>query len=305
MNTQKKTTTQNRMASLVVVLVILLLFLTVHSFLKSSQYNDLQEVFQQDKADLEKELDEIIKDYTDVIVRKKRLSKRLNVELSKMSKLRDSIKNLKVDNYALIRKYRNKILSLERENRNLFIKVDSLNTANQVLAQENTITNEILTQKETINTSLIERNKKLEKKQKTLETKIAAGSVIKTSPVRVIAMKERSSGKLTSTSRSSRTDAFRINFELLENLVTSSGEKSVYIQIIDENKKVVAPKGITNLKNGGKIQYTDSIEVNYNNNKLSLVSLILVNREDINKGKYTVSAFVDGVYSTATTLKLR
>ncbi|KAB1160312.1 hypothetical protein F7018_00095 [Tenacibaculum aiptasiae] len=265
----------------------------------------MKQIFQQEKTDLEKELDEMIKDYTDVVVRKKRLSKRLKVELVKMKELRDSIKNLRTDNYNLIRKYRRKIVTLERENRNLFIRVDSLSTVNNALAQENVITNEILKQKETINVSLTEKNKELTEKQKSLEEKIAIGGVIKTSPVKAIAMKERSSGKLTSTSRSSRTDAFKINFDLLKNVITEAGEKSVYIQIIDENKKVVAPKGVTNLKDGGKIQYSDSIEVNYNNDRLSLVSLVLVNRDDINKGEYTVSAFVDGVYTGATTLKLR
>lgn len=296
---------KKRKSLLIIILLLLTLFLSLYSFQKSNQYDDLQKVFQEEKADLEQELDEIIKDYTDVIVRKKRLSKRLRTELVKMNNLRDSIKSLPAGNYNLIRKYRKKITSLERENRKLFIRVDSLNTANQVLAQENIITNEILLQKETINTSLTEKNEKLEEIKKTLETKVAIGGIIKTSPVIVVAMKERSSGKLTSTSRSNRTDAFKINFDLLQNLVANAGEKSVYIQIIDENKKVIAPKGVTKLKDGGKIQYTDSIEVNYNNDKLSLVSLILVNRDDINKGKYTISAFVDGVYSGATTVKLK
>lgn len=298
--TKKKTK-----STLIVVLLILILFLTIYSLQKSSQYNSLQEIFQQEKSDLENELDEIIKDYTNVVVRKKRISKRLKIELVKMNNLRDSIKKLPQGNYNLIRKYRRKIANLERENRRLFIRVDSLDTANQVLAQENVITNEILQQKVSINTSLTEKNKELEYKQKDLEAKIAVGSIIKTSPVKVIALKERSSGKLTSTSRSNRTDAFKINFDLLKNPITNAGEKSVYIQILDENKKVVAPKGITSLKDGGRIQYTDSIEVNYNNDKLSLVSLILVDRKDINKGKYTVSAFVDGIYSGTTTVKLR
>ena len=297
---QKKTK-----STLIVVLLTLILFLTIYSLQKSSQYNSLQEIFQQEKSDLENELDEIIKDYTNVVVRKKRISKRLKIELVKMNNLRDSIKKLPQGNYNLIRKYRRKIANLERENRRLFIRVDSLDTANQVLAQENVITNEILQQKVSINTSLTEKNKELEDKQKDLEAKIAVGSIIKTSPVKVIALKERSSGKLTSTSRSNRTDAFKINFDLLKNPITNAGEKSVYIQILDENKKVVSPKGITSLKDGGRIQYTDSIEVNYNNDKLSLVSLILVDRKDINKGKYTVSAFVDGIYSGTTTVKLR
>ncbi|WBX73598.1 hypothetical protein PG913_12325 [Tenacibaculum pacificus] len=296
---------QQKKSSLIVLLLILTLFLTLYSFQKSNQYSNLQEIFEQEKTDLEKELDEMIKDYTDVVLRKKRISKRLQVELSKMNVLRDSIKNLKIDNYSLIRIYRKKISSLERQNKKLFIRVDSLSTANEVLAQENVITNNILQQKENINSSLNNKNKKLEEKQKTLETKIAIGSLIKTSNLNVVAMKERSSGKLTSTSRSSRTDAFRINFDLLKNLITDAGEKAVYIQIRDDNNNVIAPKGITNLKDGAKIQYTDSIEVNYNNDKLSLVSLILVNREDINKGKYTISAFIDGIYSGATTLQLR
>ena len=290
---------------LVVFLLILSLFLTLYSFQKSSQYDDLQKIFKDEKADLEKELDEIIKDYTDVVVRKKRISKRLQIELTKMQNLRDSIKNIRHDNYSLIRKYRKKIASLERENKKLFIRVDSLNTANDQLSQDNLVANEILKQKETINVALTKKYQKLEVKQKDLEEKVAIGGIIKTSPVKVIAMKERSSGKLTSTSRSSRTDAFKVNFDLLENPITSAGDKSVYIQIIDENKNVVAPKGITKLKDGGKVQYSDSVEVNYSNNRLSLVSLILVNRDDINKGKYTVSAFVDGIYSGATTVKLR
>jgi len=298
-------TPQKKNKTIIIALLLITLFLTAFSFQKSSQYASLEKLFQDEKNDLENELDEMIKDYTNVVVRKKRLSKRLKHELIKMKGLRDSIKSLKSNNYNLIRGFRKKIAHLERENKKLFIRVDSLSTANEALTQENVITNAILEQKETINTSLTEENEELQEKQKVMEEKIALGGIIKTTPIMAVAMKERSSGKLTSTSRSSRTDAFRINFDLLKNPVTTAGEKSVYIQIIDENKNVISPKGITNLKNGGKIQYTDSLEVNYNNNNLSLVSLILVNRDDINKGNYTISTFIDGNFSGNTTVKLR
>ncbi|CAM1369976.1 conserved hypothetical protein [Tenacibaculum sediminilitoris] len=292
MNNQKKKN------ALIIVLVILSLLLFYYSFQKSSEYDNLQNIFLEEKAELQQDLDEIIKDYTDVIVGKKRLTDRLEIELTKMKVLRDSIKNLKSNNFSLIKKYRRKITSLERENKKLFIQIDSLNGANDALAQENIITSEILQQKDSVNQTLTEKNKEL-------EAKVAIGGIIKTSPVKAVAMKERSSGKLTSTGRSSRTDAFRVNFDLLENPITTAGEKRVYIQIIDENKKVVAAKGKTNLKNGQKIQYTDSLEINYNNNRLSLVSLVLVNRDDIKKGKYVISAFVDGIYSGNTVISLR
>ncbi|CAL2102358.1 conserved protein of unknown function [Tenacibaculum sp. 190130A14a] len=291
--------------AIIYALSLAFVFLGLYSLKKTNDYTELKGVFLQEKKDLQANLDEMIKDYTDVVVRKKRLSKRLKVELVKMKNLRDSIATLKLDNFDLIRKYRRKIATLERENRNLFIRIDSLNTANQALAQENTIAKEILVQKETINVNLEKKYNELEVKQQTLEKKVAIAGVIKTSPIRAVAMKERSSGKLVTTSRSSRTDAFKINFDLLENPVTNSGEKTVYIQIIDENKKVVSPKGKASLKNGAMIQYTDSLEVNYLNDRMSLVSFVLVNRDDVNKGKYTVSAFVDGNYTGNAVVKLR
>ncbi|SEC34279.1 hypothetical protein SAMN04489761_2728 [Tenacibaculum sp. MAR_2009_124] len=288
----------NTKNAVLIVLLFAVLFLTLYNLKVSSEIKDLQGVFKQEKKDLKSALDEMIKDYTDVVVRKKSLSKRLRIEVQKMKDLRDSVAKLEGNNYNLIRKYRSKIASLERENRRLFIKIDSLNSANRALAQENVITNEILTQKETVNTELIEKNK-------ALEAKVAVAAKIEISPVKVIAMKERSSGKLTSTSRSSRTDAFKINFDLLENPLTSAGKKKVYIQIIDEKKNVITPKGKASLSNGARIQYSDSLLVNYDNSKLSLVSFILVNRDDIFKGKYTISAFVEGEYSGNSSVSLR
>ncbi|MGG8496130.1 hypothetical protein ACQY1Q_06915 [Tenacibaculum sp. TC6] len=284
--------------AVLIVLLFAVLFTTLYNFKVSSEMDDLKSVFKQEKADLKNALDEMIKDYTDVVVRKKSLSKRLRIEVQKMKDLRDSVAKLEGNNYDLIRRYRSKIASLERENRRLFIKIDSLNTANEALVQENVITNEILSQKETINNELTEKYKKL-------EAKVAIASKIDISPVQVVAMKERSSGKLTTTSRSNRTDAFKVNFDLLENPITESGKKMVYIQIIDEKKNVITPKGKTNLKNGAKILYSDSLMVNYNNRRMSLVSLVLVNRDDILKGKYTISAFVDGVYSGNSIVSLR
>ncbi|WP_435254009.1 hypothetical protein [Tenacibaculum sp. A30] len=292
MNHQKKKNV------LIIVLLLLTVFLIFYAQQKSNENKTLNNIFLEEKADLQQDLDEMIKDYTDVVVGKKRLADRLEIELTKMKSLRDSIKGLKSDNFNLIRKYRRRIATLERENKKLFIQIDSLNSANEALTQENVIANEILQQKDSVNENLVEKNKEL-------EAKVAIGGIIKTSPVKAIAMKERSSGKLTTTSRSNRTDAFRINFDLLENPITSSGEKRVYIQITDENKNVIAPKGKLNLKSGVKIQYTDSLEVNYDNNRLSLVSLVLVNRDDIRRGTYTISTFIDGIYSGNTKIKLR
>lgn len=287
---------------LIAAIVALLIF---YSFKLNSDYQKLEDAFSEQKIELQAELDEIIEDYRNINVKNKDLSKRLIKEINKIIVLRDSIKNLKKSNYNLIVKYSRKIVKLERENRRLFIQVDSLNKQNYELLQENIVVKKQLSKNNQIQKSLSSKNKTLVKKQEILEKKVSIAEVIEIDNFKALAMKERSSGKLTSTSRSRRTDAFKIKFDLQPNPVTSPGKKEILIQILDENKNVVAAKGNKKVKNGETVVFSDNIVAEYDNQQLGIVSLILVNRDDINKGKYIVNTYVDGLFSGKTALSLR
>ncbi|TCI92280.1 hypothetical protein [Tenacibaculum sp. M341] len=287
---------------LIAAIVALLIF---YSFKLNSDYKKLEDAFSEQKIELQSELDEIIEDYRNINVKNKDLSKRLIKEINKIIVLRDSIKNLKKSNYNLIVKYSRKIVKLERENRRLFIQVDSLNKQNYELLQENIVVKKKLNENNQLAKSLTAKNETLMQKQEVLEEKMSIAEVIEIDNFQAIAMKERSSGKLTSTSRSRRTDAFKIKFDLQPNPVTSPGKKEILIQILDENKNVVAAKGNKIMKSGDTIVFSDNIVADYDNQQLGVVSLVLVNRGDINKGKYTVNTYVDGQFSGKTDLSLR
>ena len=77
----------------------------------------------------------------------------------------------------------------------LIAKVDSLNTINVALKEENVLAKEILTKREVVTTSLKKKNKALEKINESLEKQIAPGRKIKTSIIKAVAMKEKSSGR--------------------------------------------------------------------------------------------------------------
>ena len=130
---------------LIAALVILLI---VYSFKLNSDYKKLEDAFSEQKIELQAELDEIIEDYKNVNVKNKDLSQRLVKEINKIILLRDSIKNLEKSNYNLIVKYSRKIVKLERENRRLFIQVDSLNKQNYELLQENIVVKQQLDENE-------------------------------------------------------------------------------------------------------------------------------------------------------------
>lgn len=294
----KEETPKKKRNALIPLLICLLLISVFFSYKKAKDYSKLENVFKSEQLKLQSELDEIIEDYKTLSIKRKDLSKRLIKEINRIIMLRDSVKSLKASQFKLISRYRKKVETLERQNKRLFFKVDSLSIANKTLQEEKTIVTQELDKKSSESQALAKVNKEL-------QAKVAVAGVIKTTPVTAIAMKERSSGKLTSTSRSSRTDAFRVNFKLLKNDVAIKGEKKIYLQVTDQNKNIIALKGKTTLKNGKEVGYSHDLTADYHKKDVNILSLILVNRDDINKGIYTISAFVDGNYSGETTVKLR
>lgn len=295
----------NKTPNAFLYLVIAMMLLTLaYAYKKNSDYNKLEDAFKEEQVAVQNEFNELIDDYKDLSVKKKDLSKRLIKEINKIIALKDSVKNLKTSNFSLIRKYRRKVSSLERQNRTLFAQVDSLKVLNLALKEESLASTVALSKNKEASKKLTVKNTSLEKANKALKEKVAVAGVIKTSSIQAIAMKERSSGKLTSTSRSSRTDAFKVNFKLLENKFTTPGDKKVYVQIVDQNRNVVSAQGVAPLNNG-KVVYSQELIANYQNDALDILSLVLVNRDDIEEGRYTINAYVDGDFAGRTAVDLR
>ncbi|MFD0992214.1 hypothetical protein [Tenacibaculum geojense] len=286
-------------------LILILFGLSLFSYKKHSDYQRLNKAFIDEKVALQEELDEIIADYKDLSVKKKELSKRLIREVNKIIALRDSVKKLETNNFDLIRKYRRQVATLERQNRILFNKVDSLNMLNKELEEAKLAVTRELSLQDSISKQLATRNDSLLKYAEGLQAKINYAGALKAENIVVTALKERSSGRLTSTTRSSRTDAFRVNFKLPENEFTIPGSKTIHVQIHDLDKNVIAAEDVTKLENGLEIEYSDEIKANYDNNELNVMSLTLVNRDAIKSGEYIVNVFVDGVFSGNTSVKLK
>lgn len=282
----------NGLAAFLLLLIIAIGYL---SYQNAEDYTELKDVFELEKKELESELNILIKEYEKVSYNKDETSLKLREELQKIIKLRDTIHNLKATDYGLIRLYRKRISNLVEENKKLFARIDSLRVINTQLATKNDSVKVALVQKEDINTRLKYKNRFLNQEKRVLSKKIATAEIIKISNIDAIAMKKKSSGRHTSTSRSRKTDAFKTEFNLLENKIISPGPKPIYIQIIDENNKVIAPVKKVKLKNNEKILYSDVLMAEYHNKQLSVISFIDVNRDSISKGIYKIHVFVDGV----------
>lgn len=278
---------------IIVFLLITIMVIGLLAFQNYKDYSNLKTAFQGEKKELELELDKIITDYDKAITDKIGISKKLRKERLKVLQFKDTIKNLQEKNYYLIRVYRKRITKLENQNKLLFAKVDSLNEANTYLQVENIAVKEELNEKKQLAHKLFQKNSNLKKDQKNLIKTVKKAQLLEAKNIVVIPMKKKRSGRYTSTSRSKKTEAFKITLDVLKNDVAPQGERKLYVQVLDENKKTISPDGVIALENGTTINYSDSFTLDYKNKATSLVSLVKMAKGSLKKGKYTVSIFLE------------
>lgn len=290
--------------SFIAFLILLILVIGFLSYENAKDYSELKAVFELEKKELESELTNIIEDYEEASYKKSKYSLRLKDELHKVIQLRDSVKNLKEVDYKFIRYYRKRTGILIEENEKLFTQINRLNTINNELISKNDSVKEALLVKEKQNAKLANLNRFLSKEKHDLKKKIATAEIIEISTIKAEAMKKKRNGKFTSTTRSNRVNAFKIEFDLLENKVASSGSKEIYIQIMDTNKKVIAPYKKVSLQNNKKIWCSDVLIAEYNNEQLSMISFVNINSK-INAGIYHINTFVYGIQAGNKSLALK
>ena len=284
--------------TIAIVLAVLLIAVLAYTFKKGKDHKKLTDAIVEEKEEIEVNLDNMIVRYEDAIGQNTSMSNELAFERDRIIALRDSIKGLNASNYSLIRKYRKQIANLEETNRRLFFMTDSLTNVNELLGIDLDSARVNISKQIAINDTLSMQNVGLSEK-------VALGSILKMSTAKVIAMRERNSGKLTETSRARNTDAFRINFTIGKNEIAEQGDRQVHIQIVDLSGKVVGKTGSFTTEQGVEIGYSDTTMINYLNESIDVISLVEVNRDAINKGIYGINIFIENKLIGATKITLK
>lgn len=283
---------------IMIVLGVLLIAAVAYTFYANGEHKKLTNAIEEEKSEIELNLDNMIVKYEDAIGENTSMSNELAFERDKIIALRDSIKGLKATNYSLIRRYRKQIEKLEADNLELFQMNDELTKKNQLLTQNLDSANVKINSQIALNDTLAIQNMKLGEK-------VALGSILKVEGVKVLAMREKSNGRLVETSRSKNTDAFRINFAIAKNQIAEQGERSVYIQVSDIQGNTLGSKGELILLDESTISYSDRTLVDYLNEEVSIISLVEVNSKTIKKGVYSVNVYIDNLLAGVSTITLK
>lgn len=283
---------------IIIALAIVLAGVLGYTFYNNGEHKKLTNAIEAEKSEVELNLDSMIIKYEEAIGENTAMAGELAIERDKIIALRDSIKGLKATNYSLIIRYRKQVAKLEAANKELFVMNEELNKKNLLLTQGLDSANVAISTQRALNDTLTVKNMDLTEK-------VAMGSILKVNSAVVLAMREKNSGKLVETKRSKYTDAFRINFTVANNAIALSGEREVYLQIKDPKGITIGNAGELTLADDRAITYSDRTIVDYLNQDVSVISLIEVNRDALEKGIYTVNIYIDDINSGTSTITLK
>jgi hypothetical protein len=280
-----------------IVLGVLLVLALVYGFYSDSQHNALQAELETERAEIKYELDALVVKYDAKIAENTTMNLKLSAARADIVTYRDSLQAEKKATYSSIKRYKNRVYSLTKKNKELFTQVEELTSQNEKLNEEVVAAKVVIENQEVAGAELLAKNQ-------VLAAKVAVASQLDIDQLRVVSIKKRSSGALKITSRAKYTDAFKVSFKIDKNILTPGGDKEAYFIIKDVEGTVVASKG--KMTNGEEeVYYSDTTTIDYQNRDTEVIVLTDVNRKEILRGLYTITAILDGKTVGQTTITLR
>ena len=145
---------------------------------------------------------------------------------------------------------------------------------------------------------------------KNLETTVATASVLKSEYIKVTSLKRRSSGKYVETAMAKRTHKLDVCFDILDNKISKTGEKTVYMKITEPGGKPIGNRSTGSntfrTSSGEEVMYASTANVSYTGAKQN-ICLSYEEQEDkkFPAGTYLIEVYVDGNLSGAGSYTLR
>ncbi|MBL7923349.1 MAG: hypothetical protein JNL88_04035 [Bacteroidia bacterium] len=196
-----------------------------------------------------------------------------------------------------LKKAKEELAALKALNQSYLAQIDSLNTANKVLSEQNFSLNQNLSSATTKVNSLTQENS-------VLANKVAIASVLKTTNLKALGVRYKSSGKETETTKAKSTDRIKTCFTILENLVVEKGPKDIFVRVLSPDGAVMSTTSETFIFNGQATLYTTKESIMYENRNTDLC-VYWEKGNTYNPGKYTIELYCESNQIGLVTLELK
>ena len=249
------------------------------------QYHELEIV----RDSIKNDLTQLVSEYDSLQYQNDTIAARL-VEANEM------IEQLKYErrlNYNRLRAYEKEVGTLRSVMKQYLRQIDSLNHLNKKLINEN-----VSYRKEISSANL--RAERAEEKASELKNKVQQGAIVRARDIMLVALNAK--GNPVSRVRTAAT--LRVDFTLNANELATPGNRTVYVRITSPDGYILSTEQTPTFEfEGGKLSYSASREVDYQNEDLDVS--IFYNGTGFAAGTYKIQLYSGGYMMGSTEVVLR
>ena len=269
-------------------------FFIFSSELKESTKDDVSPSIKNNLAEPSKEstaqkniidsLNVLKQQYDLAILEKTSLSQQLELERKNVENLMEIIKASKNPSITQIQIYRKQLLDLKTTLESKGLEIKSLKSQNKNLLTEIESQNVVMYQQKAQNDTLI-------LKQKKLESTIKDASRLSLNNFKVVALREKNSGKELETDKAKHTQKLKVSFSINGNSVAKTGKKIFYIQVLDQKNTVLGEDKLIEFGNDKALVYSFIVAVDFQGKPVNVYGILNADENDFKKGTYFVNFF--------------
>jgi cell division protein FtsB len=300
-NTRGKSNTT--MMAIAIVLGIIIIALIILLMQTRSNLKGLVNEKEQQKVELQQELDSLLVEHAKVKTEYGQLSDSLFVKDSVIQANATEIRRL-LDTEWEYYKVKKKLSQLQVVAQGYVRQMDSLYRVNASLSQEN------VSMKQDIK-DLRKEKEQIESDKKVLSGKVEIAAVLKAINMEAVGLRMRSGGeKEVATDKVQRVDQVRVCFTISENAIATAGKKDIYIRIARPDQEILV-KGRSDEYafdyQGERLQYTMMESVEYETRALDVCVYWKkeYSSQEMKAGLYHVDIFCENAIIGHTTFTLR
>ena len=266
----------------IIILSVILVALSALYFGIHRQQMLDNRILQADRDSIQNDLGRLMTDFDNLQIANDTISASLSFERGRADSLMSRLQKERSWNLAKIKQYEKEVGTLRTIMRGYIRQIDSLNTLNKQLLQEN-----VSFRKEISSAKL--RADMAEEKAAELNNKVRVGSVIRARDIRLAALNDKSKP----VSRIKNAARLRVDFILAANDLAAPGEKAVYVRIASPDGYVLTTEATPTFEfEGERLPYSAMREVDYQNQDLEVG--IYFNSSGFVAGTYDIQLYCEG-----------
>ncbi|MDH6344183.1 myosin heavy subunit [Parabacteroides sp. PFB2-12] len=289
MSTEKKEKKEINKLSLLIVAIIVLIIIVggaaYYIFRQQAQMKELVEGYELDKEMLADEYNEISLTYENIKFEfnNDSLVAQLATEQEKVKRLQEELRTVRATDTRRINELKKQLETLRSIMRTYVAQIDSLNTENTKLKEEN---KKVTTRYRQATTQAAN----LQKEKEQLAERVTLASKLDATNIQVNPVNRK--GK--TVKKIKQMEQFVVSFLITKNITASVGEKTIYVRIMKPDDDVlVKSRGDTFEFEGKHINYSMKRIIEYAGEEAS-VTMYWDIEEFLSPGTYYVDIFADG-----------